>query len=316
MSSQAVGLPKVFGHRGSSGYRPENTLEAIELAFQQGADAVEFDVVPTGDERPIVRHDSWLNDTTNVADHPEFASRFREVTLYERWKISDWFSTDFTVAEIKTLFARERLPEERPGSAKFDDQFLIPTLDDLLAADFINGKTLILEVKHGRLFANLGAKFDPVPMVKTALEASNWQSRGISLVFESFDFDVLLAMKAALGPIGKYVFLTERVRLPEGTKEVPAELLDRVAANFDGISVEWALLFSDLPEGSVAQFGQPNDLAARAHSKGLTVSGWTARAEEAKYSVDEYYQNLISTGVDGIFADQPDLLRRVVADLA
>ncbi len=317
MDSRSSGStrPLVFGHRGACGYRPENTLEAFELAFVQGADAIEFDVVPTGDGQLIVSHDPWLSHNTDVADHPEFAEREREITLYGRWKVIDWFSVDFTVAEIKTLFARERMTEQRPGSAKFDDQFKIPTLDELLAAPFASGKTLILEVKHGNHFATLGSQFDPVPMVKAALERSDWQARGMKFIFESFDFAVLSALKKALGGVGEYVFLTEKVRLPEGETQVSAEMLQRVAAEFDGISVEWALLFNPVDEAaSSAQFGEPSGLVADAHALGLKVFGWTARAEESKYSIEEYYHSLVSSGVDGIFADQPDLLLAVLAE--
>ena len=128
----------VFGHRGASGYRPENTLEAFELAFQQGADAIECDLVPTADGHLVIRHEGGLTSTTNIAEHPEFAGRTS--------------SEEFTLAELKTLRAIERLPELRPGSAKFDGEFEIPTVDELLASEFANNKTLILEIKDGLFF--------------------------------------------------------------------------------------------------------------------------------------------------------------------
>ena len=134
----------VFGHRGASAYRPENTLEAFELAFQQGADAIECDLVPTKDGELIIRHDNYLSTTTDVASRPEFAHLQREGVVGWQETRPDWFCEDFTLAEIKQLRATERLPEERPGSAKFDGKFEIATLNELLTAEFSAGKHLSL----------------------------------------------------------------------------------------------------------------------------------------------------------------------------
>ena len=312
--AQVAGRPLVFGHRGASGYRPENTLQAFELAFEQGADAIECDLVPTKDGQLILRHESALSDTTNVASLPEFASRRRD-GHFDGDTMNDWFCEDFTLAEIQTLFTRERLPESRSGSAKFDGEFRVPTVDDLLAADFAAGKTLILEVKHGHHFAELG--LDPVPMLAAVLAKSDFAARGIHVIFETFDLQVLTDLKAACGAIGKYVFLTERDRLPIENKNIVSALLDELAGNFDGVSVDLALLFNEVSDSNPeAQFGQPNDLVAQAHKRGLAIYAWTARAEDAKYSIEEYYSAIIETNVDGIFADQPDLLRDVVVGRA
>jgi glycerophosphoryl diester phosphodiesterase len=300
----------VFGHRGASAYRPENTLEAFKLAFDMGSDAIELDLVPTKDHRLIIRHESELSGTTDVASRPEFASRRRTQLFYGRWEVSGWFSEDFTIEEIKTLRAIERLPEVRPGSAQFDGQYEVPTIEDLLAAPFIDGKTVILEIKHGGHFKSVG--FDSVEMLAKALEASDWQARGVTLVFESFHYETILSLKERLAGLGKFVFLVEGWGMPKDPAEVPA-WLDDIAANVDGISFDVHLLFQEIAhDGFGVQFGEPNDLVSEAHQRGLSVYTWTARAEEAKYSVDEYYHHFVELGTEGVFADHPDLFRAFV----
>lgn len=290
-------------------------MEAFELAFQMGADAIECDLVPTGDGRLIIRHESELSGTTDVAKHPEFASRHRSQLFYGQFEEKGWFSEDFTLAEIQTLRATERLPELRPGSAKFDGQFAIPTVEDLLAADFANGKTLILEIKHGGHFKSLG--FDTAAMLVDAVEASDWAERGIKLVFEGFDYGTVkdLARRLSGTPNTSFVFLVEWWGMP-AQADLDNWLAD-VAAHVDGISFDVALLFDKVERGDGGvQFGTPNDLVQRAHEHGLSVFTWTARAEEAKYSVEEYYHQFVSLGTEGVFADHPDLFRNFVDGLA
>lgn len=311
--------PMVIGHRGASGYRPENTLEAFALAFAQGADAIECDLVPTADGQLIIRHENALSQSTDVAEHPEFADRYRE-GYADGQIVSDWFSEDFTLAEIKTLRARERLADLRPGSAKFDGQFLIPTLDELLASEFATGRTLVLEVKHGAHFAAFGIPV--VAILARKLSESNWRSRGIELIFETFDFKVLQQMKRVCGDIGKYVFLVDAEHLPNenvpiGERRLNEAFVAEVSEEFDGLSIDLALLFEPLNDtDSEAQFGEPTDAAKWAAKHGIELYAWTARVEDAKFSVDEYYSLIIGTGVNGIFADQPDLLVDVVSALA
>lgn len=260
----------VFGHRGASGYRPENTLEAFELAFVQGADAIECDLVPTKDGHLVIRHESRLTGTTNVAEHPEFSGRTR--------------SEEFTLAELKHLRAIERLPDLRPGSAKFDGQFEIPTVDELLASQFANNKTLILEIKDGQFFAANGIPV--VAILKRALDSSDYQARGIKLIIESFEYPILQQAKRVLGDIAQYVFLFQ--------EELDVGYLNQIEPEIDGISFDINLLH--------------HDYIGLAHSWGKPAYLWTAKAEDAQYSIDEYYARLIETEADGIFADQPDLL--------
>jgi glycerophosphoryl diester phosphodiesterase len=310
--------PLVFGHRGASGYRPENTLEAFELAFQMGSDAIECDLVPTKDGYLIIRHENELSGTTDVASRPEFASRKRTQVFYDHWEVTGWFSEDFTLDEIRSLRAIERLPHERPGSAKFDGQFAVPTIEDLLNAPWANGKCLILEIKHGSHFKNIG--FDTVAMLADVIGKNDWRSRGISLVFEAFHYDAMIALTkeipAALGGDireCKFVFLLEGWGMPEGGAAALPAFLDNLVGKVDGVSFDVNLLFDHVDhEGNAAQFGSPNNIVQMAHDRGFMVYSWTARAEQAKFSIDEYYQHFIDLGADGIFADQPDLFRQCV----
>ena len=126
------GSPLVIGHRGASGYRPEHTLASCELAARMGADDIEPDVVSTRDHVLVVRHDNEISGTTDVADHPEFASR-RATRTVDGVSLTGWFTEDFTLAEIKTLRAKERLPDVRQHNTLYDGRFEIPTLEEVFA---------------------------------------------------------------------------------------------------------------------------------------------------------------------------------------
>lgn len=298
--------PLVLGHRGACGYRPENTMEAFELAIAQGADGVECDLVPTKDCELILRHENWLNGTTNIAGIPEFLER-------ERAGYSDgitengFFSEDFDLAELEAVRAIERLPETRAGSAKFDGQFKIPTLDQLLAASFMDGKTLVIEVKHGMHFTRKG--MDIAGTVNRKLDESNWKERGIKIVLESFDYEMMLLLKQACGADKKYVFLTEKARLPNGETTLTRRYLEQITNDFDGVSLDFSLLFDKDELGNYTVSNGSIDFAKKV---GLEVFGWTLRAEDAIQSVDEYFAKIALAGLDSIFVDQPDLLRSIV----
>jgi glycerophosphoryl diester phosphodiesterase len=265
---------QVFGHRGASAYRPENTIEAFRLAFEQGVVAIECDIVPTKDGQLVLRHEADLSETTDVLQKPEFEGRFH--------------STDLTLTELQELRAIERLPDWRPGSAKFDGQFQVPTLRELLASDFVDGKELILEVKDAPIFLNAG--IDIVSLFAEEIDASGIESRAKVFV-EAFEWQTMDALRGRLG---------NRFPLYYGMEEWDEEH----AFDYDGLSLDFQLI-TRMPE-----------LVARAHAEGLPVWGFTARAEFAENSVEEYYHELIETGVDGIFADHPDLLLKYVEGYA
>jgi glycerophosphoryl diester phosphodiesterase len=299
-------LPLVLGHRGACGYRPENTLEAFELAIAQGADGVECDLVPTKDGELILRHENWLNGTTNIESHLDFADRAR-AGYSDGITENGFFSEDFELQELASVRAKERLPDIRPGSAKFDDQFKIPKIDELLAAPFMDGKVLVIEVKHGMHFTKRG--MDIAGILSQKLDASNWKSRGIKIVIESFDHEMLLLLKKACGPDKSYVFLTEQVRLPDNATRLSKTYLEHLAKDFDGVSLDLPLLL-ELDEMGTHTVSNGSIELARA--AGLEVYGWTLKAEDATQSVDEYFAKVALVGLDGIFVDQPDLLRSIV----
>jgi glycerophosphoryl diester phosphodiesterase len=265
---------RVFGHRGAPAYRPENTLESFRLAFEQGAEAIECDIVPTKDSQLVLRHESDLRDTTDVLTKDEFAGKFHSYQL--------------TLAEIQELRAKERVPDWRPGSAKFDGQFSIPTLTSLLGSDFVNGKALILEVKDAPIFLGLG--IDIVSLFADCVEASGIEDRA-TVYIEAFEWQTMDALRSRLGT---------KFPLYYGMEEWDEEH----AFDYDGVSLDFQLI-RRMPE-----------IVERAHQAGLPVWGFTARVEFAKNSVEEYFHHLIETGVDAIFADHPDLLRQYVEGLA
>ncbi|MBK8815265.1 MAG: glycerophosphodiester phosphodiesterase [Methylococcaceae bacterium] len=159
----AVVTPIVIGHRGASGYRPEHTLASYELAIEMGADFVEPDLVLTKDGRMIARHEPMLGSTTDVADHPEFAAR-KTTRQVDGFPVTDWFASDFTLAEIKTLRAKERLPALRPGNTAYDGQFEIPALEEVIALTKAKGKVMnrtigiYPEIKHSTFHETLFGK--------------------------------------------------------------------------------------------------------------------------------------------------------------
>lgn len=161
--------PLVVGHRGAAGSRLEETLEGYRYAIQQGADFIEPDVVPTKDGVLIARHEPELGSTTDISDHPEFADRYATKVI-DGAPVSGWFAEDFTLAEIKTLYARERIPQIRPQNTQYDDQYRVATLDEVIdvikqaEADTGRQVGLIPETKHPTYFKYDGTHADGTPI--------------------------------------------------------------------------------------------------------------------------------------------------------
>lgn len=310
LSGSSVRRPLILGHRGASGYLPENTIEAFALAFEQGADGIECDLVPTRDGELIIRHENWLNGTTNIAKLIEFKDRFREGYsdgLTER----GWFSEDFDYSEIQKLRAIERIPKLRPQSALSDEKFLIPRVDELLEQSFLNNKVAVLEVKHGMHFTKAG--IDVAGILSKKLIESNWQERGIKIVIESFDAEMLRLLKRNCGEQFSYVFLTEQERLPEGSERIEREYLEEIARDFDGISVDLPMLFDVDSDGAATI---DNGIISQARECGLEVYVWTLRSEDAPAGVRDYFGKIAAADLDGIFVDQPDELTAVIGGRA
>jgi glycerophosphoryl diester phosphodiesterase len=259
------------------------------------ADGIEFDVINTSDQVLVIRHENALSGTTDIENHPEFKSLYREGVVEGR-SIHDWFAEDLSYEQLKTLRAKERLPELRPGSAKFDGQFEIPTLTQILESEFIQDKILVVELKQGSHLSVLSESIGK--LTANELLNANVSSRNTPLILESFDEDILLDAKKHLEIAGlqaEYFFAIDSTKMVDCNME-------ELARKFDGLSIATHMLLSSDP------------WVQTCHELGLKVWVYTARAEKATTTIEAYYEELIQTGVDGIFADQPDLLRRVLTE--
>ena len=197
--------PLVIAHRGACGYRPEHTLAAYALAIEQGADFIEPDLVPTRDGVLIARHENELSDSTDVADRPVFADR-RCVKVVDGVEHAGWFSEDFTLDEIKTLRARERLPALRPGNTAWDGRFEVPTFAEILAllqAAEARGRRVGVypETKHPAFFAHEGQHRDGRPIAQSLprkvvaeLVAAGFTDPG-RVFLQSFEIESLLELR-------------------------------------------------------------------------------------------------------------------------
>jgi glycerophosphoryl diester phosphodiesterase len=313
-------VPLVIAHRGASGYRPEHTRAAYELAFEQGADAVEPDIVATKDRILVLRHENEISRTTDVAAHPQFASR-RATKVIDGQELTGWFTEDFTWAELSTLRAMERLPEIRTANVRYAGEQGILRLTDLLdlldATDRRVG--MVAEIKHATYFESIGLPLDE--LFANELSAVGWGSDS-RLTIECFEKTVLTKIRER-GVLGNLVFLMEASGAPadqvaaHGTDALrysdylSRDGLQELATSVDGISLDKHIL---LEQGGA-------DVVSRAHGAGLSVFCWTLRAENEflpdglrRGSVggdlgdwQSEFQTLMRMGVDGVFADQPDL---------
>jgi glycerophosphoryl diester phosphodiesterase len=315
--------PWVIGHRGASGYRPEHTRAAYELAFALGADAVEPDIVATRDGVLVLRHENEISGTTDVAHRPEFAAR-RTTKQFADVSATGWFTEDFTWDELRTLRAIERVPQLRPASATFDGRYPIMRLDELLKliehASERHGRALglVAEIKHAAYFDSVG-----LPLGELVAEAL----AGFAgpLVVESFEETVLGEVRQR-GLDAKLIYLLEgkgtapdlALRLGASAPDYSAQLSDEgladLATRVHGVSVDKGRLLKPDPRAGV-------ELVDRAHRAGLEVFTWTLRPENKFLTVPfrsaaaprEWgdwrgeFDAVFATGLDGVFADHPDL---------
>ncbi|GLI28022.1 glycerophosphoryl diester phosphodiesterase [Agromyces rhizosphaerae] len=328
--------PLVIGHRGASGYRPEHTAAAYSLAVALGADAVEPDLVATRDGVLVVRHENEISGTTDVATRPEFAAR-RTTREIDGRRVAGWFTEDFTWAELATLRARERMGKTRPQSATFDGRLPLLRLRDLLglldrdAERSGRGVGLVAEFKHASHFAELGLPLDE--LFADELAAAGWDD-GRPVVAEAFELDVLDRL-ARRGVAGKRVFLLEASGAPADLVRALGSTAPRfdvfatndglagLAGRVHGVSVDTGRLVGR-DAGAVVPAGAPlagTGLVDAAHDHGLDVYAWTLRPENrflrqgfrrgsAKSGWGDWlgaFARVLETGVDGVFADHPDL---------
>lgn len=311
-----MGTPFIIGHRGASGERPEHTLAAYALAFDQGADFVEPDVVPTKDGQLVARHENEISGTTDVADRPEFAGRKATKTI-DGQTLSGWFTEDFTLAELKTLRARERLPQLRPANTAFRDERIV-TLDELIDFARARGRGVVAEIKHSSYFAGIG-----LPIERRLVEIfarHGWSERGDPVWIESFEVKNLKALGDVSGL--KLVQLLEAKGAPaDGGADSYAAMatpegLKAIAAYADAIGPAKALI---VPRDADGRSLAPTRLVADAHAAGLKVIPWTFRSEnfflpaELRSGPDPRghgdaaaeLRMFAAAGIDGLFTDFP-----------
>lgn len=341
--------PIVIAHRGASGYVPEHTLAAYWLAIEQGADYVEPDLVSTRDGVLVARHENAIaivnadgsvrEATTDVHERPEFADRKRTKVI-DGVSITGWFTEDFALAELKTLRARERLPQLRTANTRFDNMFEVPTLEEVLRlVEQANERRRLRalqtgtlrgykpigvypETKHPTYFDSIGLSMEE-PLVRT-LHRFGYRSRHDAAFIQSFEVGNLrdlsrmtrLPLVQLLSNSGKpYDFVVSGdprsyadLAKPEGLKAI--------ARYAQGIGANTGLIIPLTGNGTL---GQPTTLVKDAHAAGLIVHAWTVRAENsflpnefdegsqpgAIGRMGDYARTLLATGLDGFFTDQP-----------
>ena len=310
--------PLVIAHRGASGERPEHTLAGYTLAIDEGADFIEPDLVMTKDCVLVARHENEISGTTDVAAHPEFADR-KATKKIDGKDITGWFTEDFTLAELKTLRAKERLPDLRPGNTAYDGQFEIPTFAEVLALvkrkEGETGRRIGLEpeLKHPSYFASKGFALDD--MLLKQLGEAGYSKKDDPVFIQCFEVGALakLSTKTKL----RLVQLAEAGTTPPDLPGVPyaamvsADGLKGLAAYADAVGADLRFVLN--PDGS------PTPLVADAHAAGLQVHVWTLRPENAFLpeplqigddpaahgNFAALLKLLEAAGVDAVFTDDP-----------
>ncbi len=340
MSRPLIPNVQVFGHRGACALRPEHTLASYALAVADGADYVEPDLVITKDGVLVARHENNIVETTDVAAHPEFAGR-RTTKTVDGETTTGWFTEDFTLAELKTLRAIERLPRIRPQNTVYNGAFEIPTFEEYL--DFIAAESalrgrlvgMVPEIKHSTYFASIGLPMED--RVLAALAAHSY-ARTAPVEIQSFEIANLRYLRRKLGR-------PANMRLMQLVDVGDARPADVVAA---GGSLTFAQMcaptglrdiatYADvvappkaaiIPLGPDKRLAAPTSLVADAHRAGLLVQTWTFRPENTFLPADfqdaagpdvrnpqgstAEMRRYISTGLDGFFTDDPALGRQAV----
>lgn len=316
--AHAEGEVLVIAHRGASGERPEHTLAAYERAIDQGADYIEPDLVPTKDGVLVARHENEISGTTDVAEHAEFADR-RTTKTIDGVETTGWFAEDFTLAELRTLRAKERLPALRPGNARFDALWQVPTFAEIVALvrakEAETGRRIGLypELKHPTFLLE-SEGIDGVELLLRDLEA-----QGIApddpVFLQSFE----VAPLERLAQRSDYQLV--QLVSPEGE---PADDPDmRYADMVTMVGMERIADYADAVGAEISMAleldGTPSGLVTAAHAAGLKVHAWTLRKENAflppplrrgegdgaRGCPEQLWTLLTRAGVDGIFTDDP-----------
>ncbi|MFD4937967.1 glycerophosphodiester phosphodiesterase [Streptomyces virginiae] len=321
--------PTVIGHRGASGYRPEHTIGSYQLALDLGADVVEQDLVPTRDGHLVCRHENEIGGTTDVADHREFASR-RTTKSVDGVSVTGWFTEDFTLAELRTLRAKERIPAVRQRNTLYDGRWAVPTFEEVLRWADREGKRrgrrvwLHVETKHPSYFRGLGLGLEE-PLAKL-LRRYGRDGRGAAVFLQSFEPSSIQRL-SRLVSAPRVVLLSaadtrpwdfELAKDPRTVADlVEPEGLKWIAGFAQGIGPTMDLI---LPRDAAGKLGAPTTLVKDAHARGLLLHPYTARNEN-NFLPAEYrrgtdpaaygdalgaFRTYFEQGIDGIFTDNPD----------
>ncbi|MFB9676160.1 glycerophosphodiester phosphodiesterase [Streptosporangium vulgare] len=326
--------PVVIGHRGASAHRPEHTLLSYETAIALGADYIEPDLVSTKDHVLVARHENEIGGTTDVENHPEFAAR-RTTKTIDGTPITGWFTEDFTLAELKTLRAEERIPDLRPGNTAFNGLAEIPTFDEVVALAKRSGVGVYPETKHPSYFDSIGLSLEE-PLLDV-LGRHGWRGSRDPVFIQSFETANLreLSKRTRLPLIqlvtatgAPYDWVAAGDPRTYDTMVTPAGLRD-VAGYADGVGVDTRRIVPTGPDGRLLR---PTSFISDAHRAGLKVHTWTVRNENSQLPVDfrlgnpaspaypratgdvmGWLERLYSLGVDGVFADDAGMANAVRA---
>ena len=297
--------PIIIGHRGASGNRPEHTLEGYRLAAEMGADFIEPDLVSTKDGVLIARHENEIGGTTDVA--AKFPAR-RTTKTVDGQAITGWFTEDFTLAEIRTLRANERLAFR---SHAYDGQFAVATFDEVIELAQRLGRELnrpigvYPETKHPTYFRNIGLPLEE--KLIASLAKHGWNRKDSPVFIQSFEPDSLRFLRGKTS--------VRLIQLTSDASMVDAAGLKKIAAYADGIGPEKRLI---VPIGADGSIGTPTDLVQRAHAAGLLVHIWTIRVDKEFLPAGYHgrgeaeYEQFRDLGVDGLFTDFPDVAAKVL----
>jgi glycerophosphoryl diester phosphodiesterase len=319
--------PIVIAHRGASGYRPEHTLAAYEHAIDLGADYIEPDLVSTKDRVLVARHENEISATTNVAEHTEFAAR-RTTKVIDGVPTTGWFTEDFTLAELKTLRAKERIPLLRPENAVFDGLYEVPTLQEVIDLAKRKGVGIYPETKHPTYFDSIGLSLEE-PLV-AALQRNGWHTRNAPAYIQSFEVANLKELNGLTGArivqllnsSGKpYDFVVSGDPRTYADMATPAGL-GEIRTYADGIGANKNLI---VPRDAGNRLLAPTALIEDAHDVRLFVHGWTFRNENEFLAEDHRrgkpahplyrlatgdaaaeYRLFYGLGIDGLFSDDAD----------
>ncbi|WP_086725675.1 glycerophosphodiester phosphodiesterase [Streptomyces carpinensis] len=324
-------VPTVIGHRGASGYRPEHTFGSYDLALDLGAHVVEAgDLVPTKDGHLVCRHEPEIGGTTDVADHPEFADRKTTKTL-DGVPTTGWFTEDFTLSELKTLRAIERIPANRPHNTLFNGRWEIPTFEEVLKwqdeQTRKRGRQVWIypETKHPTYFRGLGLGLEE--RVAKLLRKYGKDKRDSPVILQSFEPSSIQRLnKLVDNPL--VVLLSNANTRPwdfveAGDPRTVADLITRkglreIASYAQGIGPTFDLV---IPKDANGDFTTPSSLVRDAHAVGLILHPYTVRPEnpflppkfrkgsaaDAYGDVFGVFQAYFATGIDGLFTDNADM---------